>query len=138
MPILESKLRKIIRSELNNVLNEALPPEALEKFKALKKYHDDLAKQPLRFQIGDTISNEAEWTGTNDGTPVIIPANTRLIVKSINSTTQINVSPVEQLELEIPQSVAQLIKKDFVNVDENSIIQIGGSQIRKSKITIDL
>ena len=138
MPILESKLRKIIRSELNNVLNEALPPEALEKFKALKKYHDDLAKQPLRFQIGDTISNETNWTGTKDGTPVIIPARSQLTVREINSTTSISVSPNSQQELEIPQSVAQLIKKDFVNVDENSIIQIGGSQIRKSKITIDL
>jgi hypothetical protein len=130
---------KLLFEGWRKYLNEALPPEALEKFKALKKKHDDLAKEPLRFGVEDKknkIKNEVDWTGTKDGTPVIIPANTRLIVKSIISTTQIYVSPEEQQELEVPQSISQLIKKDFIEVDQTSIIQVNGSQIRKSKLSI--
>ena len=129
---------KLLFEGWRKYLNEALPPEALEKFKALKKKHDDLAKQPLPFDVEDKIKNEVDWTGTKDGTPVIIPANTRLIVKSISSTTRIYVSPEEQQELEVPQSISQLIKKDFIEVDQTSIIQVNGSQIRKSSIVIDL
>ena len=127
---------KLLFEGWRKYLNEALPPEALEKFKALKKKHDDLAKEPLRFNVEDKIKNEVDWTGTKDGTPVIIPANTRLIVKSISSTTQIYVSPEEQQELEVPQSISQLIKKDFIEVDQTSTIQVNGSQIRKSKLSI--
>jgi hypothetical protein len=97
-----------------------------------------LAKQPLTFEVEDIISNEIDWTGTTNGTPVIIPARTKLLVRNISSTTSISVSLEREQELEIPQSIAKVIKKDFINVDGTSIIQIGGSQIRKSRRVIDI
>ena len=140
MPILESKLRKIIRSELNNVLNEALPPEALEKFKASRKHHDDIAKGPLPFKIGDKIRNETRWTGIINGATVYIPVGTAMIVKQINPEvkTDVDVSLEQQQQLEIPQTVARLIKKDFIDVDENSTIKLGGNQVFSCHLVIDL
>jgi len=137
---------KLLFEGWRKYLNEALSPDelkkeklkALERLKQLKKHHDDLAKQPLTFEVEDIISNETEWTGTTNGTPVIIPARTKLLVRNISSTTSISVSLEREQELEIPQSIAKVIKKDFVNVDETSIIQIGGSQIRKSRRVIDI
>lgn len=129
---------KLLFEGWRKYLNEAIPPEALERFKQIKKYHDDLAKQPLHFEVDDTISNETEWTGTTNGTPVIIPAGSKLLVRSISSTTSISASMQTEQELKIPQSIAQVIKKGFVNVDESSIIQINGSQIRNSRRIIDI
>ena len=112
---------KLLFEGWRKYLNEAIPPEALERLKQIRKFHDDLAKEPLRFEVNDTISNKIDWEGTTNGTPVIIPARTKLLVKEISSTTNISVCLKEQQELKIPDSYAQLIKIYFVNVDEKAL-----------------
>ena len=132
---------KLLFEGWRKYLNEALPPEALEKFKALKKKHDDIAKGDLPFkQVGDNIRNKTRWTGTINGATVYIPVRTAMIVKRINPEvkTDVDVSLKQQQQLEIPQTVAHLIKKDFIDVDENSIITLHGNQLFQSEPFINL
>ncbi len=132
---------KLLFEGWRKYLNEALPPEALKNLQSLRKYHDDISKGDLPFkQVGDNIRNKTRWTGTINGATVYIPVGTVMIVKRINPEvkTDVDVSLEQQQQLEIPQTVAHLIKKDFIDVDENSIIKLGGNQLFQSEPFINL
>ena len=125
MRITEARLRTIIR--------ESLADQFRSELLARKKYYDDLAKQPLPYKEGDTITPSGKsWVGTVRGIPVIIEPGTDLNVLTLPTPTDGEFTLLEPTTLQVPETAVRMMRlsEDTLYVDPGEAIRIQGAQLR--------
>ena len=125
MRITEARLRTIIR--------ESLADQFRSELLARKKYYDDLAKQPLPYKEGDTITPSGKsWVGTVRGIPVIIEPGTDLSVLALPSPTDGEFKLLEPATLQVTETAVRMMRltEDTLDVSPEDTIRIQGAQLR--------
>ena len=125
MRITEGALRRMVR--------ESLEDEFRERLLARKKHYDDLARQPLPYEAGDTITPSGKtWVGTVRGTPVIIEPGTSLNVITLASPTDGEFKLLEPATLQVTETAVRMMRlsEDALAVSPEDTIRIQGAQLR--------
>lgn len=124
---------KITETGLRIIIRESLADQFREELLARKKYYDDLARQPLPYEAGDTVTpSDKSWVGTVRGIPVIIEPGTMLKVLTLTSSTDGEFTLLEPATLQVTERAVRMMRlsEDTLHVEPGESIRIQGAQLR--------